>query len=106
MNNSSSSSLRNWDTCIDTAASVTPSSCAAPLTEPWRTTLEKALNCAGVTAVKIPSSHIDDKTPRTVQNLGRMGVNKRRIGANKRRIGANKRRIGLNKRRIGVNKRQ
>lgn len=68
MNKSSFSTLRSCETCIDTAASVTPSSWAAPLTEPWRTTLEKALNCAGDTAVKIPSSHVDDKTDGDASN--------------------------------------
>ena len=44
----SPSSLRSWPTCSDTAASETPRSAAAALTEPSRTTVANARSWVGV----------------------------------------------------------
>ena len=48
LNSWSPSSLRSWPTCSDTAASVTPMSAAAALTDPSRTTVANARSWVGV----------------------------------------------------------
>ena len=49
VNSRSCSSLRRWATWMDTAASVTPRSAAAPLAEPCWTTAQNARSWVGVT---------------------------------------------------------
>ena len=48
----SPSSLRSWATCSEIAASETPSSTLASLTDPRRATAAKARSCVGVTTAR------------------------------------------------------